>query len=1363
MHADEPKKDGCDHWCREVQPFCPPSAASVLGLTCSGPIAVSYMHVLFLYPLSIERFQHRNVLIKVQLIDQAANETPLPVFYNSHALSLSTEARCHVSYHAKTPSFEDEIKLALPAALTPSHSLRFSFYQVHCKKMPPGKASMDLFGLAHLPLLDKDGVVLDDMPHSLTVQSVDGDGKGMVFHCASRLLSSLYSPHKAIHACLAPMSPIPSVAALVARVEGLRTASDAAVRYHALRLSRCMTHLLRLEAPDVRQVAFYGLLSLLDKCGFTPYRKVTATSPTSVPNNAPSSAESSLVWQFIDVVFDDVSQEHAPVYLSIVAVWGVAMQRGKCDDTMLLESRKLALTHANVLLHLVLKSMALQWSSQRLPQTLAPAHEEALATLLHTLLNGVLEPDDGAVPALWLQAAIAAMVSVKDSAMLTHMTFPFLRMLVECEHFVAINTTSGHRLARDWLAQLLFTSLLRILDEQKEDKIKSHAVGIFRRLFVAQAHMAPTASERIALMYLPVLPYLLALTAPGKLLSLRDVDADDESTTSDVLKREVLVCLAYCLGHLAEADRKWFWKPRGPTDTPSPTVASEKARKPQHQRKVGTLMRGRMDGFTTPTEYDDALEAHVTSGMTALRQLIECFLADGVPWQQILSPETLEHGTRMSLLDIEVSMKSRHTNARLLQSRRSDAKEVRAPGATHRSLPRNWGKNYMAQRKGSMDPKAKEEGEAPASDFDACAKYLSEALVETVLTTSQAMILEFAAILDIPGRALRPNGTSELSVTSQAMRLLEAVVDLWYLLLSRIGHVHFENDLLAQVLLYIIEFLQRFQRSLFAESARRLMITEAWCDRVYHLATTSSEAIAVLAASLLCELCRTSFDQVGSFMPVKHALVSVVAKQLHHLPALRTAIERLQATKCGDGIFRVHFHAFLHLLLRLHDAWAGLHESMKGTSIGSPEGLEDAVSTLLEDMSPDWLPDVHRQLLEALAQYHFARGEYAEASHCHLMLVAHERPLPSLAFCLEHWKAAKDLAEKANLPEMALSIAETMLRRLQSDQCYDEMGHVLQSMLHIVAQLSTPADATPVARFFVVTLLDDGAVLAEYICKRSAFCHISDVVAGLEAALSYELQRKVTSVALKTDADRRLLLKVTPVDASASNTRTEFVLNTPFTRNANQAAYDKNQFVRRTILRVGEPFPWLSTRQRVIAKHEVVRCPIENAADDILRRTTALDRVLEQTSRGRPVDVKALTHLLKGSINTEVNGGAPEVIAQFLSASAHGTLLNGQGHVMDGAEEKRHMADLRLALLTFLRAALQVLSISRDAFRRAAEPDADVLALAPLQSEFEKGFVAIVECLAATYSAPSDEIVSLQQAMAYKLGHGPRPSQVVLS
>ncbi|KAF0754141.1 hypothetical protein AaE_005447 [Aphanomyces astaci] len=164
-----------------------------------------------------------------------------------------------------------------------------------------------------------------------------------------------------------------------------------------------------------------------------------------------------------------------------------------------------------------------------------------------------------------------------------HMTFPFLRILADADAFVEINTIVGplaavdssyrrrshqapskdddtknnRRLDDAWLAQLLVTTLLQVATDQSEEKVKSQAMAILRRLLVVQmSGVKSSQKERVAMMLLPVVPNMLALT--------RRFDGDDsavsssQSSLSDSLKRDALLCIIATLQHVPDRQLKGY-------------------------------------------------------------------------------------------------------------------------------------------------------------------------------------------------------------------------------------------------------------------------------------------------------------------------------------------------------------------------------------------------------------------------------------------------------------------------------------------------------------------------------------------------------------------------------------------------------------------------------------------------------------------------------------------------------------------------------------------------------------------------------------------------------------------------------------
>jgi len=102
---------------------------------------------LYIYPLQLDRFKNRNLVLKIQLIEfkkllpypalMSCPYTVLRSLYNSSCITgpiFSTEAFTRMSYHTKNPYLNDEFKLRLPDVLDGRHWLRFTVVHMHVKR-----------------------------------------------------------------------------------------------------------------------------------------------------------------------------------------------------------------------------------------------------------------------------------------------------------------------------------------------------------------------------------------------------------------------------------------------------------------------------------------------------------------------------------------------------------------------------------------------------------------------------------------------------------------------------------------------------------------------------------------------------------------------------------------------------------------------------------------------------------------------------------------------------------------------------------------------------------------------------------------------------------------------------------------------------------------------------------------------------------------------------------------------------------------------------------------------------------------------------------------------------------------------------
>uniref|UniRef100_K3X540 C2 DOCK-type domain-containing protein n=1 Tax=Globisporangium ultimum (strain ATCC 200006 / CBS 805.95 / DAOM BR144) TaxID=431595 RepID=K3X540_GLOUD len=645
--------------CREVQPFCHPSMASAFGLTGCGPVAVSYMNVMYLYPIHLERFQYRNIAIRVQLLqkevdflcglkDFEVQGAVLQAIYAPNQEIVSSGYTL-VNYHQKNPQFENEIKICLPEKLTLAHHILFTFYHVHCKKIQPNQQQQEIVGYAILPVLQNDGTIVQDNNYVMNVFATPIASKasttgGVIslspgyvaaareagidtaktsLTCRTRVLSSIHSQDRAVSAFLQPFHSdafgsetkdqgVLDDDQIVNRLLGLRQASNTNVCYFFFPIARFVLGYLRFGSCVVRWAAFRAFLAVLEKASWTPHRSLKQDANQILHN-------------FVHVVFDEYAIENPcgpvaavtsesshpqSIFHAMLMEWLIALQDSSTVEDNV-ETKRSSLAYSNMLLQLILKSMAMHTLHQYglknggavglLPMTLSDDDDELTEAVLCELVycignnsNGLLLQKEvnrsiayfcrglflvakNQAPAHTIsQYMVWVSANQRDPNVLVHVLFPFIRILIDFEYFAVVNgacTAKNQRRStlfcvaepssqrRGWLAKIVFEKLLYVADEQKEEKIRCDAVRLLRRMFVAQVynqfHQSQEHQEQIALIYFSFFPSIAQFTTDGKLLYSSVSSAGvmsnggDAPDKSQELKKELLICVAHLLSSVS--------------------------------------------------------------------------------------------------------------------------------------------------------------------------------------------------------------------------------------------------------------------------------------------------------------------------------------------------------------------------------------------------------------------------------------------------------------------------------------------------------------------------------------------------------------------------------------------------------------------------------------------------------------------------------------------------------------------------------------------------------------------------------------------------------------------------------------------
>ncbi|KAN0025838.1 hypothetical protein ACTFIU_001598 [Dictyostelium citrinum] len=181
-------------------------------------INTEFVNNLYLYPETLNlsnrsgSFAARNLTCKIQLLE--TDENPLcpeglkAIYGKSKTQSFNSKAYTQVTYHSKTPVFNDEIKIRLPLSPSPSLHILFTFYHIACQKSSGGGDLVDqpvAYGV--LPIIQYGKMIGDEVfnlplayefPSRYTRRDQEAtmkyiDNKKPIFQVRSKLVSSIHS------------------------------------------------------------------------------------------------------------------------------------------------------------------------------------------------------------------------------------------------------------------------------------------------------------------------------------------------------------------------------------------------------------------------------------------------------------------------------------------------------------------------------------------------------------------------------------------------------------------------------------------------------------------------------------------------------------------------------------------------------------------------------------------------------------------------------------------------------------------------------------------------------------------------------------------------------------------------------------------------------------------------------------------------------------------------------------------------------------------------------------------------------------------------------------------------------------------
>ncbi|XP_059178065.1 dedicator of cytokinesis protein 7-like isoform X2 [Physella acuta] len=135
-----------------------------------------YRNLAYVYPKSLNftnrQGSARNLAVKVQFLSVEDENYALPVIFGkSSCPEFSKEVLTAVTYHNKSPDFYAEVKIKLPAKITETHHLLFTFYHISCqvKKNEPTPTEVPV-GYTWLPLYRDGRLITGDFNLPVSIE-----------------------------------------------------------------------------------------------------------------------------------------------------------------------------------------------------------------------------------------------------------------------------------------------------------------------------------------------------------------------------------------------------------------------------------------------------------------------------------------------------------------------------------------------------------------------------------------------------------------------------------------------------------------------------------------------------------------------------------------------------------------------------------------------------------------------------------------------------------------------------------------------------------------------------------------------------------------------------------------------------------------------------------------------------------------------------------------------------------------------------------------------------------------------------------------------------------------------------------------
>ncbi|KAH9556934.1 hypothetical protein CY35_07G058600 [Sphagnum magellanicum] len=335
-------------------------------LSKGEPLA-QILHCLYIYPQSVNLSKKRNLFIRVELRkdDSDIRKPPLEaLFPRDSDSSMQKYGHSQVDISTKNPHYHDEFKVRLPAVLTPSHHLLFTFFHVDLqmkleapKPVVVGFSVLPLMLAAQVQRLDGTLPVVKELRPNYLDENVKqrmeflDEGK-VVFRLRSRLCSSLYSVNDKIrdffleYDCYMLKGSTTWGPELLEAINGLKNVESSAIPQFLQPILNMLLRMIGDGGETLQVAAFRAMVNVITR--------VQQESTDGGDRNK-------FLVHYVDYAFDDFGRRPDPVYPGLCNVWR-SLARSKAKGYRVGPVYDDALSMAWVFLELIVKSMALQQS-----------------------------------------------------------------------------------------------------------------------------------------------------------------------------------------------------------------------------------------------------------------------------------------------------------------------------------------------------------------------------------------------------------------------------------------------------------------------------------------------------------------------------------------------------------------------------------------------------------------------------------------------------------------------------------------------------------------------------------------------------------------------------------------------------------------------------------------------------------------------------------------------------------------------------------------------------------------------------------------------------------------------------------------